>query len=468
MNENNIISEVDVLIVAGGRCGSSTLKNTFINNGYKCIKVHDEKCFISQFKYDGLIDLIDRSSLNKQLYIIDSYRTPIERKISSFFSNISEYVPNYKDRSCKELINIFNTKYLNDIEECHFINVIMDKYGVEKFDTFDFKKKYVLKKKGNLVFIKILFSNIDEWDKIFSSILSKKIILYHDNLTENKEYYHIYKEFKEFYKTKKSYITDILNNDTEFKIYNTIEYQKKYINKYLLYSLNYNKFEEYFWSKNKKLLIDKWHHYLKIYDFHFKRFKNKNPKILEIGVYKGGSLEMWNSYFDGKCQIYGIDIDKECLKIPSILKTDNIQVDIGNQVKRKFWKKYIKDKPKFDIIIDDGGHRMQQQIITYEELIDHVSDDGIYLCEDLHTSYWGNYGGGLHKNNTFIEYTKKFIDMLHYYHIPTGNQFHKLNEKDKKIYKKFRQKIQSVHYYDSVIVLEINKDIDAPTNSKEK
>jgi len=226
---------------------------------------------------------------------------------------------------------------------------------------------------------------------------------------------------------------------------------------------NVNIFEDYFWNKKKKLLVNKWHHYLKIYDLHFNRFIDKNPIILEIGVSKGGSLAMWNHYFKGKCQIYGIDIEKECLNIPNILEANNIKVDIGDQCNRNFWKKYLKDKPKFDIVIEDGGHTMSQQIVTYEELIDHVSDNGVYLCEDLHTSYWKKYGGELKKPNTFIEYSKNFIDMLNYYHIQNNKRSYKmLNTKEDEIYNKFRRMIHSVHYYDSIVVLELNKDDKPP------
>ena len=205
----------------------------------------------------------------------------------------------------------------------------------------------------------------------------------------------------------------------------------------------------------------------KIYDIHFNRFMDRNPTILEIGVSKGGSLEMWNSYFNGKCQIYGIDIDRKCLNVPNVLEADNIKIEIGDQNDRNFWKKFLKDKPKFDIVIEDGGHTMSQQIVTYEELIDHVSDNGVYLCEDLHTSYWKNWGGQLRNKNTFIEYSKTFIDMLNYYHIQSDNSTRKLTKKYAEIYKKFRTSIHSVHYYDSVVVLELNKDDEIPVATVE-
>lgn len=227
------VPKMDVICLTGGKCGSTTLFKTLTQNGYKCIKVHSKMDFEGIFKYDGLIDLINRSSENKKLYIIDSYRTPIKRKISSFFENINKHVPSYENKSCKELIDIFNTKYLDKLEEYHSINEIMEEYDVEPFNTFDFKKKYVIKKKGNLIFIKLLFSNISNWGDNLSEILNKKITIYKKNLSKNKKYYSIYNKFMLMYKTKKSYINNILKNDKQFRIFNTQKQQDIYINKYL-------------------------------------------------------------------------------------------------------------------------------------------------------------------------------------------------------------------------------------------
>ncbi len=97
-----------------------------------------------------------------------------------------------------------------------------------------------------------------------------------------------------------------------------------------------------------------------------------------------------------------------------------------------------------NILIDDVGHMMEQQIITYEELFDHVKENGVYLCEDLHTSYWSKWGGGYKKEGTFIEYTKNFIDFLHAFHS---------KEKELKV-NSFTTSVDSIHYYDSIIVIE--------------
>lgn len=208
-----------------------------------------------------------------------------------------------------------------------------------------------------------------------------------------------------------------------------------------------NKFENFFFEQPKKLASNKWNHYFDIYERHFSKFVNKNPVILEIGLGNGGSLEMWNYYFEKKCTIYGIDIEQYCLQIPEKLNATNIKTCVGDQSSIDFWSKYLSDKPNFDIVIDDGGHTMDQQITTFECIYDHININGVYLCEDTHTSYSLNYGGGYGNKNSFLEYTKHFIDGLHYH-------FNHNSIVNKDFFKKFRSTTRSIHYYDSVFVLE--------------
>jgi len=217
-----------------------------------------------------------------------------------------------------------------------------------------------------------------------------------------------------------------------------------------------NKFEKFFFNHRKKLEVFKWHHYLEIYDRHFKKFQGKNPVILEIGVYKGGSLDMWNHYFDGQCTIYGVDIDPSCKDIPNILQSDNIKICIGSQDDKVFWEAFKGETPKFDIILDDGGHHMHQQIISWQSLYDHMTDDGVYMCEDTHTSYWAEYSGGLKRPNTFVEFSKDWVDELNAYH-----------QRDPSKDLSFRQKTHSLHYYDSIVVLERRKDTEPPLCSRQ-
>lgn len=200
-----------------------------------------------------------------------------------------------------------------------------------------------------------------------------------------------------------------------------------------------NDLEKYF-SANKKRLIHKWQHYFDIYDRHFSRYKGKNVVMLEIGIFHGGSLQMWKNYFGKGSRIYGIDINPECKKF----EEKNIEIFIGSQSDRNFLREIKQKIPKVDILIDDGGHTMKQQIVTFEELYDHVKEDGVFLCEDLHTSYWPNYSGGVRRRGTFIEYSKNFIDQLNAYH--SKQRSFQVND--------FTKTTDSIHYYDSMVVLE--------------
>ena len=202
---------------------------------------------------------------------------------------------------------------------------------------------------------------------------------------------------------------------------------------------NMNDLEKYF-RQNDNRLISKWVHYFDIYERHFERFRNKEITILEIGVFQGGSLQMWKNYFGGKAKIYGIDINPKCKE----LEEENVKIFIGSQSDRKFLRELKKEIPQIDILIDDGGHTMRQQIVSYEELFDHVKDNGVYLIEDLHTSYWLGYGGGHKRKGTFIEYSKNFIDYMYAYH----------SRQNSLKVSKFTECVDSIHYYDSILVLE--------------
>jgi hypothetical protein len=99
--------------------------------------------------------------------------------------------------------------------------------------------------------------------------------------------------------------------------------------------------------------------------------------------------------------------------------------------------------PRINILIDDGGHQMKQQITTYEELFPYIDEHGVYLCEDLHTSYWQGFGG-YKMDGTFIEYSKNFIDYINAWHSHT----------DLLKVTTFSKSVHSLHYYDSVLVIE--------------
>jgi hypothetical protein len=120
-------------------------------------------------------------------------------------------------------------------------------------------------------------------------------------------------------------------------------------------------------------------HYFEIYHRHFKKFIGQEVHIVEVGVYSGGSLEMWKEYFGPWCRVYGVDVNPAC----KAYEADRIKILIGDQGDRRFWESFRKQVPSVDVLVDDGGHLPEQQIVTLEEMLSHLRPGGVYLCEDV-------------------------------------------------------------------------------------
>lgn len=194
-------------------------------------------------------------------------------------------------------------------------------------------------------------------------------------------------------------------------------------------------------EKHTGRLVNRWLHYLDVYHQHFGRYRGHSPVVLEIGIFHGGSLELWHKYFGAGLQLYAVDIDPECRKF----EDEKTRILIGDQADRAFLAQVRREVPPVDILIDDGGHTMDQQIATFEELFPHVTERGVYVCEDLHTSYWNEYGGGYREPGSFIEYSKRLIDKLNAWHSRDPAQ---LAADD------FTRSAYAMHYYDSMLVIE--------------
>ncbi len=200
-----------------------------------------------------------------------------------------------------------------------------------------------------------------------------------------------------------------------------------------------NDLERFAYCDSHRLLF-KWLHYYEIYDRHFSKYRNESPVIMEIGVYKGGSMKMWKEYFGDGAKIIGVDIDEHAREF----EEEQISIEIGSQEDREFLRKMKEKYPRIDILIDDGGHTMNQQIVTFEEMFPHIAYGGTYLCEDLHTSYWRKYGGGYQCPDSYIEYSKNFIDYIHAWH----SEVTELQENQ------YSRSMHSLHYYNSMLVIE--------------
>lgn len=202
-----------------------------------------------------------------------------------------------------------------------------------------------------------------------------------------------------------------------------------------------NDFEAFF-NDRKEQDLDKWSNYFEFYERYFSKFRGKPVRMMEIGVAKGGSMKMWRHYFGEDAIIIGVDINPECRQFES----GNTHIEIGSQEDPVFLKSLKKKYPPFDIILDDGGHTMKQQIVSFEHLYDHVKDGGIYMVEDCCTSYWPAFGGGLKNPCSFIEYAKDLVDKVNafFYSACTGEKFPA----------SLTCKIRGLHFHTGMVVLE--------------
>jgi hypothetical protein len=201
-----------------------------------------------------------------------------------------------------------------------------------------------------------------------------------------------------------------------------------------------NPLREFFESRKEGPGIWKWIHYFEIYDRHFRKFRGQDVHVLEIGVYSGGSLDMWRDYFGPKATIYGVDIAPEC----RVYERDRVKIFIGDQADRSFWRETRKNAPAFDIVIDDGGHLPEQQIVSLEELFPFMRPGGVYLCEDVHGGYnpFASYVHGMaHKLNDYV--------VTH--NAPDDNARRYVCECTP-----FQSAVDSIHLYPYVTVLERN------------
>jgi hypothetical protein len=159
---------------------------------------------------------------------------------------------------------------------------------------------------------------------------------------------------------------------------------------------------------NDGRIIDKWMHYFPIYERHLAPWRNKTLTFIEIGVFKGGSLQMWQRFFGPLATIVGIDINPACASFAE----PGVHVRIGDQRDPAFLQSILDEFGTPDVVLDDGSHKMADIKGSFDFLYPRLSKNGVYMVEDLHTAYWAGYGGGLKEPGSFINICKGFIDEL--------------------------------------------------------
>ncbi len=154
-------------------------------------------------------------------------------------------------------------------------------------------------------------------------------------------------------------------------------------------------------------------------DFYGRHFNGLRPQlIMEIGVLEGGSLRAWSKIFPD-ARVVGIDIEKDLKK-----RYPDLEIRIGDQKDSAFLDEVLGEIGIPDIIIDDGGHCRSQQVTSFNHLFPRLNSGGLYIIEDIETSYLADFND---QELSAIELIKALIVPLNYTcpeEEPPGRIFH--------------------------------------------
>ena len=192
--------------------------------------------------------------------------------------------------------------------------------------------------------------------------------------------------------------------------------------------------------KKSPFLSIKHSSYFQVYEELLSKYKNKKITFVEVGIFNGGSLFMWRSYFGEQARIIGIDLNPEAKK----WEKEGFEIYIGSQSDHAFWELFFKNVGMIDVLLDDGGHTNEQQIISTYDCIPFINDNGVIIVEDTHTSYMKGFNNPT--KFTFINYAKKIIDDINFRFPSIGRPHSNLNNY-----------VYSINFYESIVCFNIDR-----------
>ncbi|MGD1237785.1 class I SAM-dependent methyltransferase [Mycobacterium seoulense] len=199
--------------------------------------------------------------------------------------------------------------------------------------------------------------------------------------------------------------------------------------------------------------ILKWTHYLPIYESALSEFRSRPIRMMEIGVFKGGSLQMWRQYLHPESVIVGIDIDATTSRFDN--PSQGIHVRIGGQQDVFFLQRVVSELGPFDVILDDGSHMASHMVRSFRYLFANgLASGGVYIVEDIHANYWREFRDS---PVSFVDFTKWLIEAMHaHYQVTDGylnfhvGDPHRLTEISVPLATTL---IEKVEFYDSIALI---------------
>lgn len=230
LNSNNV-----VFVYTPPKVGSTSLVSSIRISAslkFNVIHIHDD-LMLNIFTGSNNITIKDiiqyNRDIGKNVYVIDIYRTPIERKISEYFEKLPFYhfnntEENLNTYSLDKIVNRFNKLFPHLSQKDYFQEV----YEIDIPQHFDFEKKYILVENDGIKYIKIRLHDSKEWSKILSEILDTEIVVVNDYETDKKKIGELYKKFKKSYKIPANLYNDEIKECPFLNYYLSEEERKRY------------------------------------------------------------------------------------------------------------------------------------------------------------------------------------------------------------------------------------------------
>jgi hypothetical protein len=239
----NVITNTKIIFVySEPKVGSTSIVSSlriFGSDKFNIIHIHDEEMLKILGHIEGISIneiILYNAYLGKDIYVIDVYRSPIERKISTFFEKIGSYhfnntEENINSYNINKVINRFNNIFpyigLGD----HF----MDRYNIQIPINFDTDNKYLLVKENGISYIKLRLNDSNIWGQLLTSIFGTTICIVKDYESSSKPIKDLYNSFKNNYRIPKNLLDGILNCKY-FNYYYSQEEKTQYYNEWLIKS----------------------------------------------------------------------------------------------------------------------------------------------------------------------------------------------------------------------------------------
>jgi len=207
-----------IFIYTPPKVGSTTLVTSLrvsLCKSYNIIHIHDDIMLrmLTDIKDVTINEIIYYlGEQRKNVFVIDVYRTPIERKMSAYFEKLSsihfnnteDKINNYK---LERIVTRFNKLYPHLSIADHYFEY----FDIKDPIPFDFEKKYTVQIINNIKFIKLRLIDSNSWNIFLSDILNTEIVLVNDYQTDKKELGTLYKKFKEEYRLPQNFFEEIKN-----------------------------------------------------------------------------------------------------------------------------------------------------------------------------------------------------------------------------------------------------------------